>query len=325
METSHRCSPLLHWSGFELFILEYYEDFGADLFHHIEPASLVRLAQTSTRMRSVIQLYTYGAWDYAAFCRNYWKHATAVSIIIEAQRALFFGPSVLHFLNRSQGPLPPLDLCISRASLTVFENFLHLEDYKLQHQYSNISDLQSSIELHNEEMAKLLRSQPHLGLRSRAAIFLYTRDELIDTVTSPMSVVNVHVVEKDPFAYVLALPASKLTPYINASRLTTAAAMINFMTGKHAVSVFPVNTFINKRSLKCRGLVSRPPRERIWLEGFKKSFLKYDLSEHKMKIYANPDPQETGERQLGDGKCWILPLFPPESKSRSFKKEELIR
>lgn len=217
METPLRCSPLLHYSAFELLIFAHYEDFGADLLHHIDPASLARLAQTSTRMRSVIQLYTYGSWNYAAFCRNYWKHTTALSVVIDTQRALFFGPSVLHFLSRSRGPLPPLDLCISRASLTAFESLLSFEEYALQCQYSHVSDIQSSIALHDQEMAKILRTQPHLGLRSRAAILRYTRNNvlhLINTVTTPMTVVNVHVVEGDPFAYVLALPSSKFVTIV---------------------------------------------------------------------------------------------------------------
>ena len=84
---------------------------------------------------------------------------------------------------------------------------------------------------------------------------------------------------------------------------------MNFFTGRHAVSLFPQSTFIDRTSYVCRD-TSRDNRE--WMVKYRARGFEVVVAGGVASV---EEPLELAEwdRWIGDRYCWVLPFTPAGS------------
>jgi len=92
---------------------------------------------------------------------------------------------------------------------------------------------------------------------------------------------------------------------------------MNFMTYSHAVSVFPLATFVQNQFLSCKPALRYSPQEIVWLRREEETLMKYKNTDDS-NVPNERYFQEAGERCIGDNKCWILPLNDSKCEQRPF-------
>ena len=304
----HACSA--PYSGLEVFLILHFDDFGRQVFDYLDTRSILRLEKVNTRVRSIVHFYKSCMWQSVQLWMRYWSRSSLVRDLLESQKAVLFGAGVVHFLGRRKDPVPPLDICIRRTSVGQLDGLMLLEDYVFQTKDGGGKCIFSSLRHYDREYAvtslKTGRQRPF----RRVAIFEYIRRTIASRLRDTFeftSRVNVHVVNEDPPEYIMGMALGEFQSYNEKPLcLSCLAGSMNFMTYSHAVSVFPLATFVQNRLLSRKPAFRYSRQEIVWLQREEETLMKYENTDET--DVSDIDFQEGGERYIGDNSCWILPL-----------------
>lgn len=87
----------------------------------------------------------------------------------------------------------------------------------------------------------------------------------------------------------------------------SAAAGITFLTASHAVSVFPRETFLNRKTYACnKRTFGKKDRSWEWITGYFGTSCTLVDSPLVQLITVIPREMTTGMRQIGDTTSWVV-------------------
>ena len=124
--------------------------------------------------------------------------------------------------------------------------------------------------------------------------------------------VAVHLVQYHPYEHVLKIQCSELYGCFDLFywlMTYVLGALMNYISATHAVSLFPQNMFVNRRSLVAKtayvGSENDAEDDRRWLSRYNAQ------SGPIVTIWFAElcwNDTELGHRKMGDRHCWIVPL-----------------
>ncbi|PPQ87563.1 hypothetical protein CVT26_015426, partial [Gymnopilus dilepis] len=241
-------------------ILRCNSDFLLQFFSTWSIQSIISLGKVNKRLHQVVKLYSTMMWNVSAFLGHYFSDLNELKRLLSEERFVLFGPAVFSFFDRRTFQFWPLDICICVNSMDNFIRLLQIEGYIYVDGPPGIPSFETAV------LGELIRT-PYIKLKSNGernssesdrsawGPYVFSKDEIQELR------IRVYVVRCDAYRHVLSLRATGL---------------MNLITFKHAVSLFPRSTFMHKRSFVSQQedtpLYFPLHNEHFWLEHNKKVF-----------------------------------------------------
>jgi hypothetical protein len=246
-EETANTSILHSASAFERYLLAVPDHVRHSVFRHLSPPNLYSLARTSTTVYHLVKLYERVAWCLPRYIHSWFINPVGFMRTLEATSAVISGSQAVNFMDRRPPNLnKDLDIFVHVGGCERLGAFLISQGYQYHSESSNSTDSYANLDsdavclLQNGWRMQLCRDKKRIVtvLNFFGAPRGYTRQ------------VQLIVVAVDPIRFILTrFHSSECTYMLNISLLTLViAAVMNIITSKQAISIFPKATYINRVS-----------------------------------------------------------------------------
>ncbi|KAI9062917.1 hypothetical protein FKP32DRAFT_1548829, partial [Trametes sanguinea] len=282
--------PLL--STFELFLLSAHAHTIDAFFATWSPDLVLRLRQLSSSMRLAVEAYSTRCWDIDAFFGRWFVYSSRFLQVLDECGGIVSGSEAQQFFGRQSFRGRDLDIYVPLHGLLPMGRWLKDQGYK----YHATADKHPLF-----DVAAMMASS-HVGVGTPSAqwqpksppfsTFNFARNRH-DTLPEWMNGLHVQliVVSGSPIDFIVTNFHS--------------TGVMNYITGKHAVSLFPRTTFIDHTSLICQDVTRNPYVHNTWIKKYRKRGFRV--------IGAGDTIPCTFElrywqRIVGDSLTWIIPF-----------------
>ncbi|KAJ7603541.1 hypothetical protein DFH06DRAFT_1151813 [Mycena polygramma] len=272
-------------------------------FRYWDPSAIFRLAQLNFRLLNVVRYYRGLLWDVPQFLSCWFSQPLDALKMLDDGPALFCGPSVLQFLDRtwqSQNP-SRLDVCVGFAGLAMVGQFLASEGYRFRpgQVKFRVNDFQLVTMLESVHFpGKYLKMDGDKSATQEdhaSRVFRFVKSS-----RASLRIVVVHLVRCELHRFVFSMHSTSL---------------MNFISSTHVVSTFARSTFLERKSFV--GSQERTPAnddstkaEYGWLRTYEGDIGRLVLIGSSVDIDRDA---EIGCRFIGDPQCWSMPCQLNES------------
>ncbi|KAI0689529.1 hypothetical protein C8T65DRAFT_746138 [Cerioporus squamosus] len=278
-------------SVFEEFLLGAPEQHVDAFLAGFSPDAIMGFRNLSSSMLRAIDAYMTRKWSIAHTLRWWiWNIKEFLAVLDECD-GIVSGSAAQHFFGREEYEAKDLDIYLPFHGLLPMGRFLQREGFKFQpglnhHPFFDaavmaltafigrtLSKATSDLSGHTYAFKAFnfaLPQHSHPGKRGR-------RVQLI-------------AVQGDPVEFMI--------------RSFHSTAVMNYLTGKYAVSLFPRTTFIHRATLVCQDITRQAAVQRAWMDKYRARGFSVVGATHEL-----PDTTEgqVWKRRVGDKLCWVLP------------------
>ncbi|KAJ7665242.1 hypothetical protein DFH06DRAFT_1127579 [Mycena polygramma] len=282
--------------------IEFLENF----FWSWDPPAIFVLGRLNYRLRALVYYYASTVWNVPRFLRRWFERPLTVLRFLDSAPAILCGVAVLQYFDRAAPSDSRLEICVDFGGLVSVKKFLAGEGYYYRPEGTrDIKDFDvvTLVESARFPESRLSvtgdRSTSQEEHRSRSFKFVQTLRGV--NRARCHRIVIVHLVRCELRRFVFA---------------THSTAFMNFISGSHAISLFPRSTFVDRSTfVSCQEMVpsTDTPMMEIhrWLDH-------YSRTNRPLKVIGTSEDvhstAEHGPRTVGDDRCWPadpLTVRPP--------------
>lgn len=249
------------------------------------------LTRVNFRTHSLIRGYVALRWDHQSLLSRWVANVDRLLETLGTSGSFICGPTVADFFVRGTSSSTTLDICVATSGFAALTEVINMENYRLGSQPMFVSSFRPAI---TEKMFS----------------FVFSRGDTEATVV-------VHLVRGDPLDLIIHCATSTGTLYVSYRTLTLSlcdpANSMNFITSKHAISVFPRSSFVDRTFLaSSQRTFSTTSVEYI------APLVRNTTGLAIMSASPKRGREVRERRRVGDTLCWVLPLTlssgPPVGK-----------
>ncbi|KAF6750732.1 hypothetical protein DFP72DRAFT_851533 [Ephemerocybe angulata] len=280
------------------------------VFDRLSAADVVRLSKTSTLIRDALKIYKERKWNIDEFLACWFEDGQSFRATMALAGAVISGSQALRFMDRL-GPAPrsDLDVVTRVGGVLALARYIESQGYKRVERpaqpgdkYPLITDVLS--------MTSSSRFCSGGGRDGIVEIFDFERPTwgVLNQFT-PTLKVQIIAVTQNPVHHLIYTPTTPVRigfrSYCKLANLwflvQPTALVMNYLSHKEAVSIFPRATFLEKTAYPS----SRPNLGSEWDSAWK---IKYKRRGYRVVTDNSAPSLVLGERHSKDGQCWIIPF-----------------
>ncbi|KAJ7154307.1 hypothetical protein C8R43DRAFT_885137 [Mycena crocata] len=282
----------LKLSRFKALLLTMPDDVLTNLFAFMNPREIAKCSTLSTVVLNVVHHYKTLVWDPDKFFRHWFRDSPiSFRLILKKCGAIVSGSQIMQFFDRSNYIDSDMDIFLRVGGLIEMGAWLWRQGYNLHSSSSTYRVLWDAHRL----SAKLVQNQDPTT-NAIKGVFNFTRYVASATVIY-LQKIQLVTVDVNPINHILFDFHS--------------TAVINYMLPDSVVSVFPLSTFLHRKTYVCRSKFETASRADEWKNKYRERgfriIRKRSRGDHKDMIL--------GKRSCKDQHCWIIKLprlfFPP--------------
>ncbi|KAJ6507220.1 hypothetical protein C8R47DRAFT_1066101 [Mycena vitilis] len=244
------------------------------IFRRWDPATIFLLGRANYRLRALVHCYVLSSWKVSTFIGLWFNDTTTFQRLLTIAPAILCGPAVLQFFDRSASNATPLEICVEFDGFVSIGKFLVSQGYcyrprgrRSPKDFNFLALFEATRFPEARSNVSGDRSATQEEHRSRAFKF-------VQPAYRNPRVVVVHLVRCELRRFVFAMHSNGL------------AALMNYITGTHAVSLFPRSAFIDRLSfVACQEMVPGADRRMSELHNW---LHLYSPATRPIKIVAEP-------------------------------------
>ncbi|KAI9065718.1 hypothetical protein FKP32DRAFT_1674545 [Trametes sanguinea] len=282
-------------SAFEIFLL------GSDTVHvdaffaGWTPDLILWLRPLSSSMRLAVQAYCTRQWNVDTFLSRWFRFPSGFLKTLEQCGGLISGSEAQQFFGRRAYRGRDLDIYVPLHGLLPMGRWLREEGFAFH----------ASAEKHPLFDVAAMMFTSHIGVNtSSPPSFLPPRRtttfSAFNFVRTPHP--NRPVLLSGSHVQLIAVTYNPVEFIINNFHST---AVMNYMTDKYAISLFPRTTFIEKTSLICQDITRHATVHQAWMKKYRKRGFK--ILGAGDSIPATTELRKW-DRTVGDALTWVLPF-----------------
>ncbi|KAI0683362.1 hypothetical protein C8T65DRAFT_595192, partial [Cerioporus squamosus] len=266
------------------------------VLEHMDPATIMRLRCLSSSLLRAVDAYATRKWNIVDSLGRWFWNIRAFLRMLDACDAIVSSSQAQQYFGRQQYSASDLDIFIPLHGLLPMGRFLRRQNYLYQpkdkvHPFFDAAALSyTSFVGHrsSSDSSSASSSQEH-GYAFRAFNFVMPAD-VFDNKKNPGKRIQLIAVRGNPVEYI-----------INNFHST---AVMNYLTGNYAVSLFPRTTFLRQETLVCLDITHNKPAHRAWMEKYRARG--YTVLTAESCLPSLPE-LDHWERSVGDKMSWVLP------------------
>ncbi|KAI0349445.1 hypothetical protein OH77DRAFT_1580380 [Trametes cingulata] len=279
-----------------MFVLTADTDLIDYLFSYLEPDDIMRMFRLNLQLHYGMENYVRRAWDIHRFYAQWFPCGVSAGEVLDRYGAIISGSAALRFMARQPRiPTSGLDIFVNIAGLLRLGRWLKVMGYVYRprghgpHLF-DIAALGVSIRMQHRRVRSGTDAQVRFGSQFEVFDF-YLDDPQIGWARGDRHI-QLIALEGSPYEHVLGFHST---------------AVMNFMTGSFAMSIFPKATFISKVSYVCRS-----GNESYGRESWKAKYAArgFALAEDCPRQLNPLNGELRPCRFIGDSLTWILPFDP---------------
>ncbi|KAJ7730776.1 hypothetical protein B0H16DRAFT_1733628 [Mycena metata] len=257
------------------------------------------LGRLSFRLRCIVYYYCSKVWSVPHFLGRWFPSPDAALRLLGTAPAIVCGASVMQFFDRAYMEETRLDICVDFGGLLEVGQFLLSQGYQFKPGPSApIKDfeLAALVEVsHFSAQRRMTADRSFSQQHHDSRILKFSRTLIFDdSGVSRTLIVLVHLVRCELHRFVFAMHST---------------ALMNYIDGEHAVSVFARSAFVVRRSfIACQEAVPGSDAAMTeyseWLSQYHDRYAPMEIIGTSAQVYPEA---ECGRRWIGDTRCWIIP------------------
>ncbi|KAJ7773130.1 hypothetical protein B0H16DRAFT_1305173 [Mycena metata] len=275
-------------------------EFLLEFFRHWDPATILLLGGLNYRLLNIVRFYQAAVWNVSKFLSRWFFHPDKALATLHSSPAIACGPSVLQFFDRSARGAARLDICVGYEGISEIGKFLDEEGYffrpgPLPGTKNFASATMVEATRLPEARLKVYGDRSFTQEEHAGHAFKFVRFER----RRPSRVIVVHLVRCELHRYVLSMHST---------------ALMNFICGTHAVSLFGRSAFIRRKTfVACQERLPISDEsirtEMEWIEDYAGGPGPFRVLGAVVEVDVDA---EVGSRRVGDSRCWTLPSIPTD-------------
>lgn len=291
-------------SSLERFLIRGGEKLIDQFFSSWEPHMIFLLNGLSVQMRYIIKLYVDRTWNVRRFMMNWFKDVDALIRHLDETKALLFGPSVLRFFDRTRPDIGPLDICVNFDGLWALGALIRSSGYTFH------PKLQDQATFERTALVPLPEgSHENASLAPSYVRAFHFRKFRLEGGRWKVHRINVHLVRCEPHRHIFDLHSSELYYFRarqqNSLHIQFQGALMNYISGTHAVAIFSRSTFICRRTFIANETTENGVDQERWLQEYRGRGRPFTHIGGGGEVASEI---KLGIRFVGDTDCWTISL-----------------
>ncbi|KAF6751205.1 hypothetical protein DFP72DRAFT_816870 [Ephemerocybe angulata] len=273
-------------SEFERWLIDVDLEVKFVLLTSLSPIDLHRLSLTSSILYSQVAHYRSIAWSLSRFLGNWFDTPDDFMRMLEWTGGVISGSQAIRFMSRLKpSPRSDLDIFLRVAGLPEMFRWLVAEGYQAKWTNGRYIDkfVKRIIQLPSLRLIGDTRSKP-----SMIAVYDFHRNSPVRGKQALPSKVQLVVITSDPIRFII--------------RDFHSTAVMNIITSREAISVFPVSTFLQKHTVVARSNDADP---KPWMRKYERRG--YNVLQ-TLPATVHEELRE-GVRYVGDRMCWSVAVI----------------
>ncbi|KAJ3535570.1 hypothetical protein NMY22_g6423 [Coprinellus aureogranulatus] len=257
----------------------------------LKPNEIQRLARCSSILFHIVAFYTDSAWNLPQFLKTWVENPIKFLAVLESCNAVISGSQALRFMDR----LPPvlhndLDIYTRIGGLPTIHRSLTRDGYVA---YTRGGNQISSIAQHLSYLVSSKRFRRSLCYPGILGVYDYFKILPDNTHTGPDPALKVQII------------VVNITPMRFIVQRFHSTAVMNLITSRQAISLFPKSTFLSRRSYATQALDN--PKACDWAQKYRERG--FDV----VSSLKQPFPSDAveGARYVGDQHSWVITFDEP--------------
>ncbi|RDX42572.1 hypothetical protein OH76DRAFT_1300416, partial [Lentinus brumalis] len=273
----------------EVYLLGSREEYIDDFFTRIPPDVILRMRCLSSSVLYAVEAYMYRHWNVSGTLSRWFYNVRTFLIALEACDAIVSGGAAVAFFARQDYPDADLEIYIPIHGLLPMGRFLRRQGYAYQaapgqHPFFDAAVLSHTAYITTHDPRR--RNDPHYNPYTCTYHFVLP----LDPEFREGKHIRLVSVLTDPVEYML--------------RNSKSTGTMNYLTGTHAVSLFPRTTFVARTLVHCQDTSRSPVSHQTWTNKYRaRGFSVVDAG----VTLPNIRELRKWERRVGDKLTWVLP------------------
>ncbi|KAJ7135281.1 hypothetical protein C8R43DRAFT_956117 [Mycena crocata] len=273
-------------SAFEATILTIPDHLLVHIFSYLDPRDIITCSLLSNVIFNVIRHYKTLVWDIDTFFQPWFRDSAATfRVLLKKCGAVVSGSQIMQFLDRTRYPESDIDIFLRVGGLVDMGVWLIEQGYKY---ISSTPNVYRVVWDAHQLSAKMITGQDSPAGAIKG-VFNYSRYIASDTVIHVQKI-QLIVVDINPINHILFDFHSTV--------------VMNYMLSDAIVSIFPVSSFLLRKSYVCRSKLESPDRAEQWKSKYK------DRGYRIIRRRSRGDHKDIqlGKRSTHDRHCWTIKL-----------------